>query len=402
VSGVFLMLVHGTDGDVLPIVRIGQSLHARGHDVTMLTHARYATRVRRAGLRFVAVDMVAAYEHSQSRIAGFLDVITGEDPDRGVRRFNDGRGFAAQFRFECQALARRHRPGRTVLVGVSTMNMSVLTAAEALGAPVVCLGLSPFYFTALPAIADGLREMFAADVAPVRARLGLAPVTDWSAWMTSADAYLGLWPRWFDRAGPPGPVAPRLTGVVLPDGEHDELPAAAGQLLAGPVRPILVAGASSLMVRPEFYRTAVDACAIIGRPTLIATPHRELVPDPLPSNVHWFPRLPFPAVMPRVAAVVHHGGIGTAWHALRAGARQVALAQGGDRPDNARRLARSGVATWLPAGEWTAEAVAALLAAAVRAGPVSRTGEAEPGEAEPGEADPVAAAADILESHCPG
>jgi UDP:flavonoid glycosyltransferase YjiC (YdhE family) len=71
--------------------------------------------------------------------------------------------------------------------------------------------------------------------------------------------------------------------------------------------------------------------------------------------------LPFAEVMPTVAAVVHHGGIGTVARALAAGTPQLLLADGGDRPDHARRLERLGLARWLPPQRWDAATVAAQL-----------------------------------------
>ncbi|MGP4105280.1 glycosyltransferase, partial [Nonomuraea sp. KM90] len=95
--------------------------------------------------------------------------------------------------------------------------------------------------------------------------------------------------------------------------------------------------------------------------------------QPLPPDVRWSPRLPFRTVMPQVAAVLHHGGIGTLTRALVAGTPQVILAHGADRPDNAARLATAGLARWLPEHRWTAEEVAEALAAALKDGR-ARTG----------------------------
>ncbi|GFJ94413.1 hypothetical protein Prum_080550 [Phytohabitans rumicis] len=77
--------------------------------------------------------------------------------------------------------------------------------------------------------------------------------------------------------------------------------------------------------------------------------------------MHWQPALPFRTLMPRVAAVVHHGGVLTCARAIASGVPQVVLAHGTDRPDNAARLRRLGLAEWLPAARWTADATTALL-----------------------------------------
>jgi UDP:flavonoid glycosyltransferase YjiC (YdhE family) len=143
------------------------------------------------------------------------------------------------------------------------------------------------------------------------------------------------------------------------------------------------------LVSPGFYDITLAACAAAGRPTLVAAPHRDLLPERLPPDVHWFRRLPFRAVMARAGAVVHHGGIGTAWRAICTATPQVILADSGDRPDNAERLAGCGLAMWLPRPEWSVAAATELLAAAL-SGPRVRP-------VRPPAADPVAAVVEALE-----
>ena len=78
-----------------------------------------------------------------------------------------------------------------------------------------------------------------------------------------------------------------------------------------------------------------------------------MLPARLPSTADWHPRLPFPSVLPQVAAILHHGGIGTAVRALHTGTPQVIMAYGADRPDNAARLAAHEVARWVAEPDWT-------------------------------------------------
>jgi UDP:flavonoid glycosyltransferase YjiC (YdhE family) len=106
------------------------------------------------------------------------------------------------------------------------------------------------------------------------------------------------------------------------------------------------------MLHADFYSAAIGAVARVGRPALVVTPYRDLLPDPLPAHARWVPSLPFAAVLPAVDAIVHHGGIGTAMRALRSGTPQVILAHGLDRPDNAARLAHLGLAEWSTPDGW--------------------------------------------------
>jgi UDP:flavonoid glycosyltransferase YjiC (YdhE family) len=386
--GTFLMVIHGSDGDLLPVLRIGRTLRARGHDVTVLTHARYSNRVRRAGLAFIPVDIMNG--ETRRGDPDLLRVVAGEPADT-PQHFSAMSGFIPQLRFECRALVRRHRPGRTVLVSSCTLNMSALTVGEALGAPVACLAMAPYYLLALPDQVPALHDTLTDDVARSRADLGLAPVTDWSEWVFSADAYLGLWPQWFDRAGPAAQVRPTLTGFVLPDeGEADDFPAEAAALLAGPTRPVLLTGGTSQMLHRGFYPATLAACAGLDRPVLLVTAQQDLPDGPLPPNMHWFPRLPFASVIPRVAAVLHHGGLSTSARAAAAGVPQVVLGYGFDRADNGARLAAAGAGAFLPPDGWTPDRVRRLLDDALR-GPRPVPQPAGP------VADPAALAADELE-----
>ena len=359
--GDFLMVIHGSDGDLLPALRIGRALRTRDHSVTILTHARYANRVRRAGLAFIPVDMMNGTSGDGRGNPDVLRQVAGEATE-SPGQFSAIADFVPQLRFECRALARRHRAGQTVLVSDCALNLSALTVGEALGAPVACLAISPQYLLALPDQAPALRAALGEDVAYARTDLGLPPVTDWTRWMLSADAYLGLWPEWFDRAGPAPPARTRLTGFVLPDaGEGDESSPAAAALLAGRTRPVLVTGGTSQMLHRDFYPVALAACAGLDHPVLLVAAQRDLPDQPLPPNVHWFPRLPFATVIPQVAAVLHHGGLSTTARAAVAGVPQVVLGYGFDRADNGARVAAAGAGTFLPAQEWSTERVRRLL-----------------------------------------
>ena len=81
---------------------------------------------------------------------------------------------------------------------------------------------------------------------------------------------------------------------------------------------------------------------------------------------------PFSAVLPRAAALVHHGGIGTAAQALAAGRPQLGMPMTFDQPDNAARLERLGVGRWLPPNRFSGAAVARELRGLPESAAVSR------------------------------
>jgi UDP:flavonoid glycosyltransferase YjiC (YdhE family) len=85
------------------------------------------------------------------------------------------------------------------------------------------------------------------------------------------------------------------------------------------------------------------------------------MPADLPDDVLALDYVPLAAVLPRAAAIVHQGGIGTCAEALRAGIPSLVIPFGFDQPDNAERLRGLGVARVLPRKRVSASALAAHL-----------------------------------------
>jgi len=113
----------------------------------------------------------------------------------------------------------------------------------------------------------------------------------------------------------------------------------------------------------EFFTAAAEACKRLGRRGMLLTRHSDQLPGELPSGVRHFSFLPFGLLLPRVAATVFHGGIGTVAQALRAGVPQLIMPMAHDQPDNADRLVKLGVGRMLWPRDFTGPAVARELSA---------------------------------------
>ncbi|MGP4097978.1 glycosyltransferase, partial [Nonomuraea sp. KM90] len=206
-------MTHGSDGDVLPFVRLGRVLRERGHEVTLLTHSPYRGRVEEAGLGFVPIDTPDGFERYSADTA----LLPGGKATLDWLGFYRRNALFDQLATECRALAARVLPGRTVLVGRHTSALSVLLVRELLGVPAAWVAVAPIQPMATDVARHLHQHVLAGGIDEVRARLGLGPVGDWRAWFSSADLQLGLWPRWFDEAGPGTGAAIVLTGFPLPD-----------------------------------------------------------------------------------------------------------------------------------------------------------------------------------------
>ena len=104
----------------------------------------------------------------------------------------------------------------------------------------------------------------------------------------------------------------------------------------------------------EFFLASVQACKKLNRRGILLTRHAGQIPKNLPDSVRHFTYAPFSQILPRAAALVHHGGIGTSAQAMAAGCRQLVTPFAHDQFDNADRLHRIGVARVIIAKKYTA------------------------------------------------
>jgi UDP:flavonoid glycosyltransferase YjiC (YdhE family) len=94
--------------------------------------------------------------------------------------------------------------------------------------------------------------------------------------------------------------------------------------------------------RDRLMTTAAAAAAGTDLDVVLVRPDRWVARQALPPNVRTTGWLPFPAVLPAAAGIVHHGGAGTVLTALAAGVPQLVVRGAGDRRTNAELLAARG------------------------------------------------------------
>jgi rhamnosyltransferase subunit B len=87
------------------------------------------------------------------------------------------------------------------------------------------------------------------------------------------------------------------------------------------------------------------------------------VPANLPDGVRHFDYAPFSELLPKCAALVHHGGIGTTSQALAAGVPQLVMPLAHDQHDNAARVRALGAGMELSPKSYKPKKVAEVLTA---------------------------------------
>jgi rhamnosyltransferase subunit B len=344
----------GTGGDILPLLRIGNRLRARGHAVALLSHACYASLAAEAGLDFSGLDDAAEYARS-------IDDGPLVNTPRGIPEFQR-RHYLPKVPRECEMIRQRYRAHDTILIARDLFDIGARIAAEALGIPLLWVFMSPSQLQNWPLRRELFAQVLAADINQLRQQLGLSPVSDWNAWLSYPGLNLGLWPAWFAQPDPAWPAEVAAVGFVLDnEGESGDVPEDITVARDGGQAPILITGGTGTFMGAAFYSAAVEACRLVDRQGILVTPHDQMVPSGLPASIPRYRHLPLGRVMPAMGAVLHHGGRGTLACALAAGTPQVVMAWGADRPDNALRLEQLGVAAYLPLPAWKPETVAAAL-----------------------------------------
>ena len=125
--------------------------------------------------------------------------------------------------------------------------------------------------------------------------------------------------------------------------------------------PIVFTPGSAMDRGHSFFEEAVKALKSIGRRGILISRFADTIPAGLPGYVKHFPYVPFSQVLPRAAAMVYHGGIGTCAQALRAGVPQLLMPMAHDQLDNLSRVRELGTGDGLHPRQFKAKRIAATL-----------------------------------------
>jgi UDP:flavonoid glycosyltransferase YjiC (YdhE family) len=194
-----------------------------------------------------------------------------------------------------------------------------------------------------------------AELNVTRRGLGLKPAENNLAAWESAELLLVTVPKWFDLAGdfPPNVVHAGPLGVARPSGVDSAREGRPLVLLS--FSTTVMQGQLALVQRVCDAISAEEADAILTLgPAVSAGAIR------LPGNVEAVPHAEHDQLLPRCAAIVTHGGLGTTLRALAHGRPLLVLPLGRDQQFNARRVAELGAGIHLPAEASPAEIASAL------------------------------------------
>ncbi len=383
----FILTPVGSSGDVHPYVGLGRILQQRGHEVSIISGPTFQKLIEASGASYVGIGT----EEDFNRVTQDPDLW---HPRRGLKVVL---GIAARMMREgYDAIARIHQPGRSVLVGHG-IAFHARVFEDKHHTPAATLHLAPAVFRSdhqQPVHLPGrdlswmprfmkramwwLVDKVFADphMVPLlnrwRRELGLPGVSRvFRSWMHSPQRVIGLFPDWFGPPQPDWPAQLKLTGFPLFDeaGHHELDPSLEAFLQAGSP-PIVFTPGSANRQADRFFAAGIEAARLLNRRALLLSRYPEQLPAKLPDHVLHLPYVPFSQVLPRCAAIAHHGGIGTCAQALAAGIPQLVMPLGFDQPDNVARLQRLGVGTFVVPSRFKGKRVADALRTLLDSGDV--------------------------------
>ena len=266
-------------------------------------------------------------------------------------------------------------PGHTIALG-STFAFAPRLLRETHGVPVAVIHLAPAvlrseyaaprfsplgHMARLPRLVKRLvwktmdrkfmDPLYTVPFNAIRAGLGLGPVERmFHGWLHQADAALCMVPAWFSPRQPDWPAQMVMTGFGLADrGDTHPMPAHVAAFLDAGAAPVVVTAGTANAVSHDFFSTAIRACSSIGIRAILVTADPKQLSQTLPDGMIHAAYVPFAALLPRAAAFIHHGGIGSVSQALRSGVPQLIQPMAFDQFDNASRVVQLGAGRELPA-----------------------------------------------------
>jgi rhamnosyltransferase subunit B len=373
-----LISTAGSHGDVLPFVALGREFAARGHEVILYANPFFRRYATDAGIAFAPISTVEAY-------SSLFGAMAEGEPSKAFKR------VAKHFGEICPACYRAMKadvlPGQTISVGSSLMFAPRLLR-ETDNVPCATVHLAPSVFRSnlsparlvprwidgrTPAVVKRLAwwlldrvfydPCFTVPLNRLRTELGLPGLARiFRSWIHEADCVIGMFPAWFAEPQLDWPDHVVLADFPLYDhGNQDPLSQRLDEFIEAGPPPVAFSAGTATAAAHGFFKASVEACESAGLRAILLSHFREQVPASLPNSAIHVDYAPFGALLPRLAAFVHHGGIGSISQALRAGVPQLIRPVAYDQFDNSIRAVRLGVARELLPNRYTAQGVAGAL-----------------------------------------
>lgn len=368
-----LLSTIGSRGDVQPLVALALQLRALGQEVHLCVPPDFRDWVDSLGIPVTPIGPEVR------KFTASSPPITSGPPSPERRRELAEATVATQF--ERVAAAAQ---GCDVIVAATALQIAARSVAERMGIPYVFAAYCPIVLpslhhappplpllpgqTSAPAPSDNrdlwsrdaerFTNLFGAALNSHRASLGLKPVSDVRShvftdrpWL-AADPTLAPWPDPMDQ------TVFQTGAWILPD--ERPLSPELNTFLETSEPPIYF-GFGSMRAPQDLSQVIVQTARRLGRRAIVSRGWAGLSLADTEPDCLVVDEVNLQALFKHVAAVVHHGGAGTATAAALAGAPQVIIPQMYDQHYWAQRIDQLGIGTAHAPGTPTADSLTSAL-----------------------------------------
>ena len=370
----YILSPFGSAGDVFPMLGLALALKDRGHPITFLANGYFREAVERYGLDYVELGTKEQ----------FLESLADPNLWHPTNAFGHivSNYVAPMMRPQYDEFVKRYEKGKSVGI-INVFGFGGLIAQDKIGMPMITLHMQPSVIWSdyappelpgmfgpywLQSILVWIAERFWIDavacppINALRAELGLPAMSRTMHYWHSSYGVACLFPEWFAPPQIDWPKNLLQTDFPLWDEKQEvQMPAEAEAYLAAGEPPIVFTPGSANVQGKDFFAAAASACEKLQRRGILLTKFPEQIPAKLPPGVVHFSFVPLTLLLPRCAAFVNHGGVGSMSQAFAAGIPQVIMPMAHDQFDNASRVKRLGVGDSLEMSRFTGDNLAACL-----------------------------------------
>jgi rhamnosyltransferase subunit B len=379
-SSHYLVISAGSTGDIHPFMSLAQALQVLGRTVTFIAPSYHAALVQGAGLPFIGLGSDEEY----LRILANPDIW---DPKKCfaaiLGNYSDG---LKQMDVAIRSLAST--AAKVIIAHPLVVPAAAIAREQGHIESIVAVYLAP---SNLKTCHDPLRigplsvpswlpmswrraywsfvekgwidPVAVRQINAVRKPQGLPLVSSLLSHIAETpDLSITLFPSWFAPSMPDWP-SPLMTGdfPIFEASTQTELSTELSAFLAKGEKPLVFTAGTANFHADKFFATAQAACNRLGRRAIFLSKDRTQIAAQLPDSILWQAYVPLATLLPRAAAIIHHGGIGTMAEALRAGVPQLITPFAWDQFDNAARLEALGAGKAIAARQLTSRKLARSL-----------------------------------------
>jgi UDP:flavonoid glycosyltransferase YjiC (YdhE family) len=366
----------GSTGDLNPFIALGVALRSRGHEVLFAVEANLQPQLSLLGF---AVHLLTGDQ--EKALAPFRHQIFNHDqPLTSLKLLVDHYilptlpAKVAELREICQqadlliSVAPQfaasivaellHIPWVSVILAPSTLpSASIAVQPLPVQLPASLQRLSNRFSWFIGGMF--LRQIVDKPINSVRRAFQVPPRSNlmWIGNLSPQLSILAVSPAFLPRPGD-WPESLKMTGFCFWDRPATwQFPETLKAFLQGD-KPLVAVTAGS--VAPEerslfasYYRTSIESILACGARALAINAPASTILSEQHSDVLHLPFVPFSAVFPACAVVIHHGGIGTIAQCLRAGVPSLVVPGGMDQPFNAAQVVQRKAGLWIPRKQYT-------------------------------------------------